>query len=694
MDKELLAEHSEGIIAASGCLGGEVAQLLAPDASREEGNSRVERDYEAALAAAAEYQDIFGKDNFFIEVMDHGIAAQHRIMDDLLSISKAIDAPLLAANDCPLHVRVRGRSPRRSSLHPDRRHPGPGEPIQVQWRGFYLKTAEEMRKLFPTDRYPGACDNTLWIAERAEVDLEFGKILLPTFPVPAGYSEASYLRELVIEGAKQRYGDCARFRGHLPHRLRVVGHRRNGLSRLLLDRVGPDSICEREGNQDRTGSGSAAGSIVAYCLRITGLDPLEYGLIFERFLNPGRRQMPDIDMDFDERYRSEMIRYCADRYGSDHVAQIITFSTIKGRQAVRDAARVLGHPYGVGDRVAKAMPPAILGVDATLDQCLVEPLPEADATSKDHYTAAAGLRDMIAADPDAAQVVETARGLEGLRRQDSIHAAAVVISPLPLEEIVPTQRKGEDGEVVTQYEMHAVEELGLLKMDFLGLRNLSTIERALELIEETTGERIDIDSIALDDPAVYEMLQRGDSIGVFQLEGNAMRSLMRNLRPDRFEDIVALVSLYRPGPLGAGMHNSYANRKNGREEVVLLDSELGGLTDQLEPILGDTYGIMVYQEQVMQVAQVLAGFSMVEADMLRKAMGKKIPAVMAEQEELFTSGAISNGHPEALARRVFELIGHFAGYGFNKSHAAAYGLVAYQTAWLKAHHPPNTWPRC
>ncbi len=687
MDKELLAEHSEGIIATSGCLGGEVAQLLAPDASVEEGNVRIERNYDAALAAAGEYQDIFGKENFFIEIQDHGIDAQHRIMDDLRSISSATGAPLLAANDA--HYTFADEAEAHDVLLCIQTGATRDEPGRFKFngQGFYLKSAEEMRTLFPSERFPGACDNTLWIAERANVNLDFGNILLPTFPVPEGSTEASFLRDLVMEGARARYGDH--------------------LSEEVLERINYElSVIEEMGfpayflivwdliryaNEQRIrvgpGRGSAAGSIVAYSLRITGLDPLEYGLIFERFLNPGRREMPDIDMDFDERYRGDMIRYCAERYGSDHVAQIITFSTIKGRQAVRDAARVLGFPYGVGDRVAKAMPPAILGVDATLDQCLVEPLPEDDATTKDHFTAAAGLRDLLASDPDAQQVVETARGLEGLRRQDSIHAAAVVISPVPLPEIVPIQRKGEDGEVVTQYEMHAVEALGLLKMDFLGLRNLSTIERALELIEASTGESIDIDALPLDDQAVYEMLQKGESIGVFQLEGNAMRSLMRNLRPDRFEDIVALVSLYRPGPLGAGMHNSYANRKNGREEAVLLDSELGALTSELEPILGETYGIMVYQEQVMQVARVLAGFTMAEADLLRKAMGKKIPSVMAEQEELFTKGAVNNGHPEALARRIFELIGHFAGYGFNKSHAAAYGLVAYQTAWLKAHYP-------
>jgi DNA polymerase-3 subunit alpha len=428
------------------------------------------------------------------------------------------------------------------------------------------------------------------------------------------------------------------------------------------------------------GRGSAAGSIVSYCLRITDIDPLAYGLIFERFLNPGRRQMPDIDMDFDERYRGEMIRYASQKYGADRVAQIITFSTIKGKQALRDAARVLGHPYSVGDRVAKAMPPAILGKEATLEQVLQPPPPEADSTIKDWYHNAQGLRDLYEADPAVRETVDAARGLEGLRRQDSIHAAAVVIAPEPLMNVVPIQQKGEGAEVVTQYEMYGVESLGLLKMDFLGLRNLSIIERCLELVEETTGERLDIDSVPLDDPKTFELLQSGDTVGVFQLEGNAMRSLIRSLKPDSFNDVIALVALYRPGPMGANMHTLYADRKNGRAPIEELHP---AVTDRL----ADTYQIMVYQEQVMQVAQAVAGYSMSDAEALRRAMGKKIKSVMQAEEEKFIAGCVAQGYTEQVGRDIFGLIEHFAGYGFAKSHSAAYGLVAYQTAYLKAHHP-------
>ncbi len=680
MDAELLSRHAEGIIATTGCLGGHVPQLLAPDASSEEGNTGQVRDYAAAVEAAAMYQDIFGKDNFFIEIQDHGIAAQRKIMADLLQISKDVNIPLLAANDS--HYTYAAESDSHDVLLCIQTGANKSDENRFRFHSqeFYVKSAGEMRALFPEAEYPGACDNTLLIAERVDFDLEFGTILLPHFPVEDGHDEQSYLRELVMEGAKQRYGPLLSDEAaeRIEYELRVIDEMGfNAYFLIVWDLI---RYATEQGIRTGPGRGSAAGSIVAYCLGITKLDPLAYGLIFERFLNPGRREMPDIDMDFDERYRGDMIRYCADRYGSDHVAQIITFSTIKGRQALRDAARVLGYPYGLGDKVAKLMPPAILGREASLDQCLNEPDREAAQNVKDWYVAASGFREEYDTNAEAREVIETARGLEGLRRQDSIHAAAVVISPMPLQEIVPVQRKGDDAEVVTQYEMHGVEALGLLKMDFLGLRNLATIERALELIERTTGERIDIDAIPLDDPKVFSMLQEGDSMGVFQFEGGPMRALMRNLKPEAFEHLVALNALYRPGPLGAGMHLEYADRKNGRSEVEYLHPDL-------EPVLRDTFGIMVFQEQVMQVAQRMAGFSMVEADALRKAMGKKIPAVMKQQEEKFVAGTVAQGHDEALGIELFELIAYFAGYGFNKSHSAAYGLVAYQTAWLKAHYP-------
>ncbi len=680
MDFELLAEHSEGIIATSGCLGGLVAQLLAPDSMSEEGNKGQVRDFDAALAAAGKFQDIFGKDSFFIEIQDHGLAAQRGVMPDLVEISKRIGAPLLATNDA--HYTKRSEHEAHDVLLCIQTGSLRDETGRLRFDGdeHYLKTAEEMWRLFPEDTYPGACANTLEIADRASVDLEFGKILLPNFPVPSGETEVSYLRRLVDAGVRERYGSdpSGEVWDRVEHELKIIEEM--GFPAYFL--IVWDLIRHARENGIRVGPGrgSAAGSIVSYCLKITDVDPLAYGLIFERFLNPGRRQMPDIDMDFDERFRAEMIGYAAKKYGSDRVAQIVTFSTIKGKQALRDAARVLGHPYGVGDRVAKAMPPPILGREATLEQVLNPPPAEADSSIKDWYANGQGLRDLYETDPAVRETVDAARGLEGLRRQDSIHAAAVVIAPEPLTNIVPVQRKGEEAELVTQYEMYGVESLGLLKMDFLGLRNLSIIERCLELVEESTGERVDIDAVPLDDEKTFALLQTGNTIGVFQLEGNAMRSLIRSLKPDSFNDVIALVALYRPGPMGANMHNLYADRKNGRAPIEELHP---ALTDKL----ADTYQIMVYQEQVMSVAQAMAGYSMVDADNLRRAMGKKIKSVMQAEEEKFVAGCIAQGHAERVGREIFVLIEHFSGYGFNKSHSTGYGLVAYQTAYLKAHHP-------
>lgn len=679
IDAELLAEYSEGLIGTTGCLGGHVPQLLGVDEAADDDQRGTERDFDAALAAAAMYQDILGRENFFIELQDHGISAQQAIMGDLLDIGRKIEAPLLAANDS--HYTYAHEADAHDALLCIQTGSVKSDENRFRFHSqeFYIKSASAMRSLFDAERYPGATDNTLLIAERVDFDIEFGRILLPQFTVPQGHTEDTYLRHLVLEGAAGRYESISsEVQERIDYELKVISEM--GFSAYFLIVWDLIAYAQKRGIRTGPGRGSAAGSIVAYCLKITALDPIGFGLIFERFLNPGRKEMPDIDMDFDERYRGEMIKYTAAKYGSDHVAQIITFSTIKGKQAIRDAARVLDYPYSTGDQLAKAMPPAILGKDASIDQCLTEPGPDAPSDVCDHYSAASGLRDLLGTLDGAAEIIETARGIEGLRRQDSIHAAAVVISPEPLTNIVPIQRKGEDAEVVTQYEMHGVEALGLLKMDFLGLRNLATIERALELIERNTGNRPDIDNVPLDDQVVYDMLCRGDSIGVFQFEGGPMRALMRNLGPDRFEHLIALNALYRPGPLGAGMHLEYADRKNGKSVVEYPHPDL-------EAVLGDTYGIMVFQEQVMQTAQLIAGFSMADADNLRKAMGKKIPSVMREQEERFIAGCVANGHPESLGRDLFGFIEHFAGYGFNKSHSAAYALVAYQTAWLKAHHP-------
>jgi DNA polymerase-3 subunit alpha len=537
-----------------------------------------------------------------------------------------------------------------------------------------------MRALF--SHYEVACDNSLWIAERAKVEIEFGNPQLPNFPLPVGFeTQGEYLRHLTYEGARSRYGAelPSAVTERLEYELGVIADM--GFSAYFLVVWDLIKYAKDRGIRVGPGRGSAAGCCVAYCLRIVDLDPIRYDLIFERFLNPGRKTMPDIDMDFDERYRGEMIKYAAERYGFDHVAQIVTFSTIKARAAVRDAARVLGYPYAVGDKVAKAMPPLVMGRDTPLYACL-----EKHPKYEDGYRAASDLRDMYQLDPDVKKVVDVATGLEGLRRQDGIHAAAVVITKEPLTEYLPIQRKPGPGEkpeqapIVTQYEMHGVEELGLLKMDFLGLRNLSVIERALDLIESQTGERPNIDEIPLDDEETLALLRRGDSMGVFQLEGGPMRALMRSLAPTSFDDVAALVALYRPGPMAANMHNDFADRKNGRKPIVYLHPEL-------EPILGDTYGLMIYQESVMRVAQKFAGYTLAESDSIRKAAGKKDRSIMALERAKFEDGCERTGYGKDLGKKLFDIIEPFADYAFNKSHSYGYGFVSYQTAWLKAHHP-------
>ena len=673
LDWELLERHAAGLIATTGCLGGVVLQALLAD------------DQVKAEMLAGRLQDIFGKGNLFVEIQDHGLPEQHKTNPALVEIAHRIGAPLLATNDS--HYTHREDHVAHDALLCVQTGALIDDPKRFKFEGeeHYLKSAAEMRHLF--SELPEACDNTLLIAERADVEIEFGKPSLPQFPVPDEFTgdtyearAATYLRHLSIEGAKERYGMPipAEVMQRLDYELDVIANM--GFSAYFL--VVWDLIRFARSQRIRVGPGrgSAAGCCVAYCLQIVDLDPIKYDLLFERFLNPGRIQMPDIDMDFDERFRGDMIKYAAERYGSDHVAQIVTFSTIKARAAVRDASRVLGFPYIVGDKIAKAMPPLMMGRDTPLAACLAR-----TEGFEDGFAAAAELRTMYETDPDAKRVIDVAKGLEGLRRGDGIHAAAVVITDLPLTEYVPIQRKPDnanpdDAPIVTQYEMHGVEELGLLKMDFLGLRNLSVIERALDLIEISTGSRPDIDTIPLDDEATFEMLRKGDSMGVFQLEGGPMRSLMRSLAPTSFDDVAALVALYRPGPMAANMHRDYADRKNGRQAVTYAHPDL-------EEILADTYGLMIYQESVMRVAQKFAGYTLAEADNLRKACGKKDRALIQAEREKFVAGCVTEGYGDGLGTALFDIIEPFADYAFNKSHSYGYGFIAYQTAWLKAHYP-------
>ena len=668
VDWELLERYSEGVIATTGCLGGHVLQDL------------MRGDTDLARAKAGKLQDIFGRDNLFIEIQDHGIAAQHQTNPQLMEIAKYIGAPLLATNDC--HYTHQHQHDAHDALLCVQTGSLMSDPDRFKFEGtdHYLKSAAEMRHLFRD--VPQACDNTLWIAERCELEIEFGDPKLPTFPLPEGFeTDTEYLKHLTFEGARKRWGDnlSADVVDRLNFELKVIDDM--GFSAYFLITGDLIDHARAKGIRVGPGRGSAAGCAVAYTLWITDLDPIKYDLLFERFLNPGRKSMPDIDMDFDSRYRDEMIRYCAERYGREHVAQIVTFSTIKARAAVRDAARVLGHPYAVGDKVAKLMPPLVMGRDTPLYACFEEHPKYADG-----YGMAKELRQLYAADPEVKEVVDVARGLEGLRRSDGIHAAAVVITDEPLTEYLPIQRKPESGQdpedapVVTQYEMGPVEDLGLLKMDFLGLRNLDVISDTLEMIEKTQGITVDIDNVDLEDQETYELLQRGDTIGVFQLESSPMRALMRSLAPTTFDDVAALVALYRPGPMAMNMHNDYADRKNGRKPIELLHPDA-------EEILSGTYGLMIYQESMMRIAQKFAGYSLEEADNLRKACGKKIREVMAKEKAGFVEGCEKTGYGTAVGETWWEVIEPFADYAFNKSHSYGYGFVAFQIAYLKAHYP-------
>jgi DNA polymerase-3 subunit alpha len=668
LDWELLERHSSGLIATTGCLGGHVLQsLLQGDAS-------------GALEKAGRLQDIFGRDNLFVELQDHGLPAQHDTNPALIDIAQRIGAPLLATNDS--HYTRREDHLSHDALLCVQTGALRSDPNRFHFEGdqHYLKSAQEMRYLFR--EVPSACDSSLWIAERADVTIEFGQPQLPEFPLPDGVSSATeHLRRLTFEGARARWGDPLpqEAADRLAYELQVIADM--GFSSYFLIVWDLIKHAKDLGIRVGPGRGSAAGCAVAYSLNITDLDPIKYDLLFERFLNPSRISMPDIDMDFDSRYRDEMIRYAAQKYGRDHVAQIITFSTIKARAAVRDAARVLGHPYALGDRVAKAMPPLVMGRDTPLKWCMEE-----HPGHLDGYKAAADLRAMYGADPDVKEVVDVALGLEGLRRQDGIHAAAVVITKEPLTTYLPIQRKPEPGQpvqdapIVTQYEMHGVEDLGLLKMDFLGLRNLDVITDTVELVRATKDPTFDIDSVPLDDPAVFELLGRGDTLGVFQLESTPMRALLRSLAPTDFGDVSAVLALYRPGPMSVNMHYDYADRKNGRQPITLIHPDA-------EEVLADTYGLMIYQESVMRMSQRFAGYSLADADNLRKACGKKIRELMAKERAKFEAGCEATGYGRDLGKRLFDIIEGFADYAFNKSHTFGYGLITYQTAYLKAHHP-------
>ncbi len=672
MDRELLAQHSKGIIGTTGCPSGEIQVHL-----------RYGK-YEEARRVAGEFQDILGKENYFLELMDHGLSIENRVRDGLLRLGKDLGIPYLATNDSHYVLKEDAKSQEHllcinsGSTMDIPAGDGPGQRFAFSGDGYYIKSPAEMRALWQ-DKYQlrEACDNTLLIAERCEVEFTEGNgTYMPRFPCPPGENEDSWLVKEVETGLQFRYpnGIPDKVRAQAEFELGVIT--KMGFPGYFL--VVADFINWAKDNGIRVGPGrgSGAGSMVAYAMRITDLDPLEHGLIFERFLNPDRVSMPDFDIDFDERRRSEVIRYVTDKYGDDRVSYIITYGTIKAKQAVKDSSRILAYPFSMGDRITKAMPAAVMGKDV--------PLQEIFNPEHKRYGEGGEFRALYDGDADVRRVVDTAIGIEGLKRQWGVHAAGVIMSSEPLVDVIPLLRRPADGAMITQFDYPTCESLGLIKMDFLGLRNLTVMDDAVKNIAANRGEDVVLEELDLTDQATYALLQRGDTLGVFQLDGGPMRALLRSMRPDEFEDISAVGALYRPGPMGADSHNKYARRKTGREPVEPIHPELA---EPLEDILGETYGLIVYQEQVMAIAQKLAGYTLGEADILRRAMGKKKKEELDKQFEGFSAGMIERGYSKAAIQTLWDILLPFSDYAFNKAHSAAYGLVSYWTAYLKANYP-------
>jgi DNA polymerase-3 subunit alpha len=662
-DRELLDRYGKGLIGTTGCPSGEVNRWLQAG------------QYDKALAAAADFRDILGPGNYFCELMDHGIDIERRFREDLLRIAKTLDLPLLVTNDTHYvhpddwQVHDAFLCVGTKSLVSDTKR------FRFDSHDFYIKSAAEMRHQWR--ELPQACDNTLLIAERCDISFTEGANLMPRFPVPAGETEETWLVKEVERGLASRFAPGSvpdEHRKQAQYELGVISQM--GYPGYFL--VVADLIRHARDNGIRVGPGrgSAAGALIAWALGITELDPLAHGLLFERFLNPERVSMPDIDIDFDERRRGEMIRYATQKYGDDHVAQIVTYGTIKAKAAIKDAARVLGHPFALSDRITKAMPPAVMGKDIPLSGIF-------DSAHK-RYGEAGEFRDLYNADATVKEVVDTARGLEGLKRQVGVHAAGVILSSEPLTDVIPVWRRDADGAIITQFDMGACETLGLLKMDFLGLRNLTVMDDCLASVKANTGRDIVLEQLPLDDRPTYELLARGDTLGVFQLDGGPMRALLRSMVPDNFEDISAVLALYRPGPMGANAHNDYADRKNARKPVEPIHPDLA---EPLADILGDTYGLIVYQEQVMAIAQKLAGYSLGKADLLRRAMGKKKKEILDKEYVPFADGMRVNGYSDDAISTLWDILVPFSDYAFNKAHTAGYGLVAYWTAYLKANYP-------
>ncbi|WP_210502450.1 DNA polymerase III subunit alpha [Nocardioides xinjiangensis] len=667
MDKEILAEHSKGLIVSTGCPSGAVQTRL-----------RLGQ-YDEAVREAGELQEIFGRDNVFLELMDHGIDIEKRVRDDLLRLGKQMGIPPVATNDSHYN------NPEDAAAHDALICVASGKRLSDTNRlkfdggGYYIKSAAEMRALW-ADRFgmPEACDNTLAIAERCEVEFtESTGGYMARADVPEGETEESWFRKEVWRGIEARYpGErtTQEVRDRVEMELAVITQK--GYCGYYL--VVADFINWAKDNGIRVGPGrgSGAGSIAAYALRITDLCPLEHGLFFERFLNPERPSMPDFDIDFDDARRGEVIHYVSQKYGAERVAQIATFGRLKAKAAIKDAARVLDHGFAISDRITKALPADVMGKGV--------PLKEIFNAQHKRYNDGGEFRALHEQDPDVRTIYETALGLEGQIRNWGVHAAGVIMSSEPLIDIVPIMARPQDGAIITQFDYPMCESLGLVKMDFLGLSNLRILEDALANIKVNRDLDVVLEDLPFDDRPTYELMGRGDTLGVFQLDGSGMRALLRSMQPDQFADITAVSALYRPGPMGADSHNKYARRKNGREPIEPIHP---ALAEALEPVLGETYGLIVYQEQVMAIAQVLAGFTLGAADNLRRAMGKKKKEELDKQYAGFQSGMLERGFPQQAIDKLWEILLPFSDYAFNKSHSAAYGVITYWTAYLKANYP-------
>jgi DNA polymerase III subunit alpha len=648
VDHDLISQHSDGIIVLSGCLNGEVSQAL------------LRNDYNTALKHAAAMQDIVGKENYFIEIQNHGIEEQIKIIPDLIKIANQIGAKVVPSGDCHYVHQHDAQShdimlcvATNCNIHTPNRFSFSGDK-------FYLQSYDEMSSIF-SEEY---LKNTMHVNDMVDVNLKFGDIHFPEFPIPTKEKSIDYFERLAWDGLRKKYGEDLpqNIIDRANHEIRVV--KEMGFPEYFL--VVSDLVRWAKGNNIRVGwgRGSAAGSVLSYAFDITNLDPIRFGLMFERFLVEGRKSMPDIDLDFDDRYRDQVIEYARNKYGEDRVAHICTFNRTGARQSLRDAARALGYDFVTGDKISKLVPPPILGVSKNLEECMLS------EEFKNEYNSS----------QESKKIVDTALGLEGLVRQTGIHAAGVVISKGPLVDYLPIMRKGVDNPIVTQWDMGRVEQCGLLKIDFLGLRNLGVIDSCVKLIEKTKGISLDIEKIPLDDTKTFEELCKGNCIGVFQLESAGMRQLMIQLQPQNIEDIMALISLYRPGPMGSGMDKLYIDRKHGRSKISYDHPKL-------ENVLGPSLGIMLYQEDVLGVARELAGFSSAEADDLRKVIGKKLMDKIALFRKKFVDGCVAtSGITEDKANKIYSDIEYFGGYGFNRAHAASYAMISYTTAYLKSNY--------